>query len=248
VLLSSFNKIDRINYSMLDVQCSMFDVHQYLFRLEVAAMTDSSVIRFQQIVAALERVAVALNDRQEYLTELDQAMGDGDLGITASKISVALKEYAAATTGEDLGKYLAAAGMAINRAAPSTMGTLLATALMKVGKETRGLSEFNEKNLAAVVEAADRGIQERGKAKPGDKTIVDALHPAAETFKQAIEEGVDLKEAGERMLAAAEKGLNDVTPLQSRIGRASWVGERTKGQVDPGCAFFVAILKAILKT
>ncbi len=211
-------------------------------------MTDSAVIRSQQVIEALKRVADALETQHEYLTELDQAMGDGDLGITASKISAALKEYAAGSTGDDLGQYLASAGMAVNRAAPSTMGTLLATALMRAGKETSGLDALSGKHLVVMLEAADQGIQERGKAKPGDKTIVDALHPAAQTLKSALEEEADLKKAGDKMLAAAEKGLEDVTPLQSRIGRASWVGERTKGLVDPGCALFVVILKAILNT
>lgn len=211
-------------------------------------MADSVVISSQEVVKALERVAAALEARHEYLTELDQTMGDGDLGVTASKISVALKQYISNTSLEDLGKYVASAGMAINRAAPSTMGTLLATGLMRAGKEIQGLTELSGQTLGAMIEAADRGIQERGKAKIGDKTIVDALHPASEQLRKAMDERANLKEAGEKMLAAAKAGLEAVTPLQSRIGRASWLGERTKGLVDPGCAMLVVILKAILKT
>ena len=200
-----------------------------------------------ELQAALSRVAAGLDAGHDYLTELDQALGDGDLGITAGKIAVALKEYVATAPapGDDLGKYLASAGMAINRAASSTMGTLLATALMRAGKEIKGCAELDAQNLATMLQAADTGIQERGKAKPGDKTIVDALHPAAVAFSEALVAGSDLRAAGAKMVAAAEAGRDAATPLRSRIGRASWQGERTEGQVDPGCAAAVIMLKAI---
>jgi len=198
------------------------------------------------IAGAMQRIAAALETQRDYLTQLDQDLGDGDLGVTASKIGVALKEYAASTSTDDLGKYLGSAGLAINRVASSTMGTLLATALMRAGKEVKGLRHLDAHHLAAMLNAADQGIQERGKARLGDKTIVDALHPAAEAFGAAIDAGASLREAGDKMLAAAETGRDAVTALRSRIGRASWQGERTEGQVDPGCAALVIILEAIV--
>ncbi len=96
-----------------------------------------------------------------------------------------------------------------------------------------------------MFQAADEGIQSRGKAKLGDKTIVDALHPASVAFSAAIAAGSSLNEAGAAAIAAATAGRDSVTPLRSKIGRASWVGERTEGIVDPGCAMFVLALKAI---
>jgi len=194
---------------------------------------------------AILRVAGALEANREFLQQLDQASGDGDLGITAGKIASALREYAGGAAPDDLGKYLLSAGLAVNRAASSTMGTLLATALMRAAKETRSLSTLSVENLVSMLTAADLGIQERGKAQPGDKTIVDALHPAAVAFAAAVQSGAALSEAAAAMIAAAEGGLDTVTPLRSRIGRASWQGERTEGQVDPGCAALVIILKAL---
>ncbi|WP_207483057.1 dihydroxyacetone kinase subunit L [Arenibaculum pallidiluteum] len=197
------------------------------------------------VAAAMRRVAAALEARKDTLTELDQAVGDGDLGITASKAGQALAAYADQEPGEDLGKYVAQAGMAVNRVASSTMGTLLATALMRAGKAASGKAALEPGDLAAMLRAADQGIQERGKAKPGDKTVVDALHPAAEAFAAAIEAGAPLQEAARRMAEAARRGMDEVTPLRNRIGRAGWVGERTEGRVDPGCAAMVAILEAL---
>lgn len=199
-----------------------------------------------ELRSAIRRVAAALIANSEHLTELDQAMGDGDLGITAKKIANGLEAYASdATPEDDLGKYVMTAGMKVNSAAPSTMGTLIASGLMRAGREAKGQSGLDGATLAAMFRAAVQGIQERGKAKPGDKTLIDALHPAAEAFAGAVERGDGLAAAGREMLAAAEEGLESVTPLQSRIGRAGWVGERTQGKVDPGCAFAVVVLRAL---
>ena len=204
------------------------------------------MIDANDVIAAFRRVAAALLDQQEYLLQLDQAVGDGDLGITLAKIAVEFQAYVASTPADDLGKFIASAGMAANRVGSSSMGTLLATALMRAGKEVRGQQNLSPQNLAGMLNAADLGVQERGKAQMGDKTLVDALHPAAEAFSAAIAVGDTLAEAGGKMLQAAQEGRDRVTPLQCRLGRGSWLGERTIGQVDPGCAALVVILAALV--
>lgn len=199
------------------------------------------------VVDAVRRGARAVVNHEEQLTALDQAMGDGDLGITLSKIGEALLAFADATPVEgDLGKWLGKAGMAANKAGSSSFGTLLATALMRGGKGVVGKDGLTAQDLSAMFVAADAGVQERGKAAPGDKTVIDALHPAAEAFSQTVAAGRDLVAAGQAALAAAERGRDSVTPLRSKIGRAGWVGERTEGQVDPGCEAFVIILRAVV--
>ncbi len=198
------------------------------------------------VAEAMKRACAALNEQNEYLTSLDQAMGDGDMGITLSKIATALLAYVDATPTTDIAKFLVGAGMTANRVAPSTMGTLLATALMRMGKVAKDKEALTLADVATLLQAADEGIQQSGKAKPGDKTIVDALHPASETFAAAVAEGASLAEAGKRALAAAEQGRDSVTAQRSKIGRASWVGERTEGKVDPGCAAFVVMLSALV--
>ncbi len=208
----------------------------------------SEKIQGQDVVAAMRRACNALLAQQDYLTSLDQALGDGDMGVTMGKLAHALLDYTEAPQIEDLGKFLLGAGMAVNRAAPSTMGTLTATALMRMGKVVKGKRELSAEDVVAMFQAADTGIQERGKARPGDKTIVDALHPASEAFAEAVAAGKSLAEAGVQALHAAQKGLEKVTPLRSKIGRASWVGERTIGKVDPGCAAFVVMLTAVLQS
>lgn len=206
------------------------------------------MIEASDIQNAFRRVASALDASSDYLTELDQAVGDGDLGITANKVADALENYADQDAGDDLGKYLAAGGMAVNRAASSTLGTLLASGLMSAGKTVRGQANLSSEDVAGMLEAAFEGLKTRGKANLGDKTILDALHPASEAFRKAINEGHDLNAAGQAMLAAATAGRDAVTPLRNRIGRAGWVGERTEGKVDPGCEAWVVIARAITQT
>ncbi|MCS7060106.1 MAG: DAK2 domain-containing protein [Anaerolineae bacterium] len=206
------------------------------------------MISAEQVMAAMQRVSERLVALKDDLNRLDAAMGDGDLGLSMSKGGEALLTLMRDTPlrdGDDIGKYLASAGAAFNRAAPSTMGTLLATALMRMGKEAKGATSLDASLLSRMIAAADQGIQERGKAKPGDKTIVDALHPAAEAFAAAIAGGASLEEAGAAMLAAAERGRDAAIALRSNIGRASWVGERTVNQLDPGTVLCVEILKSL---
>jgi dihydroxyacetone kinase len=198
------------------------------------------------VMAAVLRVAERVEGLRDTLNELDAAMGDGDLGISASKAGPAIREYVAATPpGDDIGKWLAGLGMAINRVASSTMGTLTATALMRAGKEAKGLSTLNAETLSRMLAAADAGMQERGKAQVGDKTILDALHPAAEAFAGAVDEGESLEEAGAKMLVAARAGRDAAIPLRSRVGRASWVGDRTEGLPDPGAVLFVHVVESL---
>jgi dihydroxyacetone kinase len=200
-----------------------------------------------QVTAALQRGARLMVEQEAYFTELDQQVGDGDLGITLAKIGAALQEFAAATPVDgDVGKYLGKAGMTANKAGSSSFGTLLATALMRAGKVVGGKSELSAADLAVMLSAANVGMQERGKTQPGEKTVIDAIHPAAETFAAALERGDAPAVAGAVALAAAAAGRDAVTPLRSKVGRAGWVGERTEGKVDPGAEAFVQILAALL--
>jgi dihydroxyacetone kinase-like protein len=202
----------------------------------------------EQLVPAIERAADQMIEMRDTLNRLDAALGDGDTGITASKCGAGVKEYLSQNQPEgSLGKYLINMGMAVNRAASSSLGTLIATALMRAGKEAQDLSSLDGPAIARMLTAADVGIQERGKAKPGDKTIVDALHPAADAFSAAVQADVGLEDAAQQMLDAARKGRDSVIASRSKIGRAAWVGERTENQPDPGTVLLVAIIEAVLE-
>jgi len=200
----------------------------------------------ESVKSVFRKACSALRENSDYLITLDQALGDGDLGLTARKIADAVESYIdSGISQDDIGKFVMTAGMKINSAAPSTMGSLLAIALMKAGSITKDRSEIDAAQITAMLRAAVQSIQEKGKANLGDKTMLDALHPAVEAYANAIASGEEVKRAVELMIAAAEKGLEQVTPQRNKVGRASWQGERTEGKIDPGCALVVAILKGL---
>jgi len=165
--------------------------------------------------------------------------------VTAVKLAESLEMAASQPTGADIGKLLAQTGMALSRAAPSTMGTLMATALMQAGKTVTGKDKLAIADLPPLLSAATKGVETRGKAHPGDKTLLDVLLPASEAFAAALSAGRPLSAAAGEMVAAARDGRDRVTPMRNRVGRASWLGERTEGKVDPGCEFAVVVLTAL---
>jgi len=205
-------------------------------------------ITLSEIKTTFLKSADALSANSDYLTILDQEVGDGDLGITANKIADALKAYIQEdNTDDDIGKFIMTAGMKINSAAPSSLGSLIAIALMQAGKEVKSETEIDAQKVASMLRSAVAKMMEKGKANLGDKTIIDALHPAVDAFKTKVEKGESLSAAVKAMAASARTGMDKVTPLKSQIGRAGWVGDRTIGKVDPGCALAVAILDQLAK-
>jgi len=202
----------------------------------------------EAVKAVFRKACSALRENSDYLISLDQVLGDGDLGLTARKIADAVESYIdSGIAQDDIGKFVMTAGMKINSAAPSTMGSLLAIALMKAGSISKDRSEIDAPQVVSMLRAAVQSIQEKGKASLGDKTMLDALHPAVEAYAESVASGGDVKNAAELMAAAAQKGLESVTPLRNKIGRASWQGERTEGKIDPGCALVVSIFKGLIE-
>jgi len=172
--------------------------------------------------------------KKEELIRLDGAVGDGDLGLTMEKGFAAAREEAARLEEPDIGKLALKAGAAIARAAPSTMGTLVATGFMSAGKAVAGRQELGLPELAAFFEAFTAGIMQRGKSKPGEKTLLDVLHPAAEALKQAAAEGASLEEGFRRLRQAAAEGLAASRDLVAQHGRVAYYGEQSRGKEDPG--------------
>jgi dihydroxyacetone kinase-like protein len=115
---------------------------------------------------------------------------------------------------------------------------------MRAGKEVRGKQEIELADLARMVEAALAGIKERGKAEVGDKTVLETLVPLSRELSAAAAERAPLDAALQRSLVAAEEGMKSTIPLTSKIGRASWLADRTAGHQDPGATSFYLMWKS----
>jgi dihydroxyacetone kinase-like protein len=200
--------------------------------------------QINEIKEIMNSIKKIMDDNKDYLIELDQKMGDGDLGLTMKKGFTAACE-SMPEDEEDIGALLLKASMAMNNAASSTMGTLVSSGIMQAGKTAKGLKEIDDKTFVKMVEEFVNGIKKRGKAEVGDKTILDAVVPAVESLKKDVESGTDLSEAMVNALAAAEDGVESTKEMVSQHGRAHYYGEKSKGKVDPGAVAGMLIFKAV---
>ena len=182
--------------------------------------------------AIVSRIADIMAAKKEELIRLDGAVGDGDLGLTMEKAFAAAREVS--SEEPDIGKLALKVGAAIARAAPSTMGTLVATGFMSGGKAVSGRQTLDLPGMAAFFEAFTAGIMQRGKAKPGEKTLLDVLHPAAEALKKAAAEGAGLEEGFRRLRQAAAEGLAASRGMVAQHGRVAYYQEQSRGKEDPG--------------
>ena len=181
------------------------------------------------------------------LRDLDAKIGDGDLGITIIRGMQAVSDGAAELQGKTVGDQLARSGMAFNKAAASTFGVLFATAMMRGGASVKGREDVGLDDVVTIGRAALQGLMDRGKAKRGDKTLLDALAPAIDAFDEARKAGKSVVEATDAAVAACEAGTKATIDMQSKVSRASWVGERSIGVQDPGATAVLMMLQAAQK-
>ena len=196
------------------------------------------------IIKILQNLKKLFNDNRDHLVELDARMGDGDLGLTMSKAFTAVFDELRGTTETDIGKILMKAGMLMAKAAPSTMGTLMGTGFMRGGKAVSGRDEISTTDLAEFFQAFVTGIMERGKAKPGEKTIIDSLKPAADTLMEL--QGEDIVKALQEALLSSENGLESTRNMVAQHGRIAYYKEQSKGQKDPGATAGVILIKGFM--
>jgi len=179
---------------------------------------------------------------------LDAALGDGDLGVTVKMGFQAIREVCQKsdqTQTPDIGSLLGAAGKAFMNANASTMGTLMGTAWLRAGKVAASKTTVTLRDAVTMCRAAAEGIQQRGKARLGDKTILDAIFPACDALAKAAEDGKGCAEAFGVAAEAAERAVADTAPLQSQVSRASWLQERSKGLPDPGASLCAKLVRSI---
>lgn len=172
--------------------------------------------------------------QKQYLIELDSVMGDGDLGLTMAAIFKAADAFAADFAEDDIGSLCMKSGMAMAKAAPSTMGTLMATGFMRGGKVLKGKTEISVSDMAEFWRAFTDGIAERGKSKPGEKTIIDALDPAATKLAELASAGKSLTEALAAAKEAALEGVEATKDMVAQHGRAAYYQEKSRTAQDPG--------------
>jgi dihydroxyacetone kinase-like protein len=190
----------------------------------------------EQVRDWIRRFADAVAEHRVELVRLDTAIGDGDHGTNMDRgMRKALERLDGVDAG-DIGADLKAVGMALVSSVGGAAGPLYGTLFLQMGTAVAGRPELDHAGWTAAVEAGVKGVQARGKAEPGDKTMLDALLPALE----ALREGGDLARAAD----AAQEGMKATIPLEARKGRASYLGPRSVGHQDPGATSSYLLMRS----
>jgi dihydroxyacetone kinase-like protein len=201
-------------------------------------------VPYELVVRFIRDYARAIEENRDYLTQLDSPIGDADHGINMHRgMEAALAKLDGLAAG-DIGTLLRTVGMTLVSTVGGAGGPLYGTLFMQMGMAASGKAELSPRDWAEAVERGLQGVVNLGKAEPGDKTMVDALTPARDALKEALDEGASFADALRRAAAAAEEGMKATIPMVARKGRASYLGERSAGHQDPGATSSYLLMKA----
>lgn len=191
------------------------------------------------LVAAIDRVAAAMERDFDELNAADGALGDGDLGVTMTRGMRAISEMKD-DLPDDIGMALFQCAQAFTKSSGSSYGTLMATGLMTAAKTLKGQTEFDAADISNLVAAARDKMQERGKAELGGKTVLDSLDAVAQATT-----GLDVPDTlADAAAKAVDQALDDIRDKPATIGRARIFGEKSIGMDDPGMLAMQRIVKA----
>jgi phosphoenolpyruvate---glycerone phosphotransferase subunit DhaL len=188
----------------------------------------------------IRRYAEAVAEHRTELVRLDTAIGDGDHGTNMDRGMRKALERIDGLDDSDIGATLKAVGMALVSSVGGAAGPLYGTLFLQMGTAATGKGELDLPGWTAALEAGVKGVQTRGRAEPGDKTMLDALLPALE----ALRSGGDLAASAD----AAEEGMKATIPMEARKGRASYLGPRSVGHQDPGATSSYLLLRSAADT
>jgi phosphoenolpyruvate---glycerone phosphotransferase subunit DhaL len=210
----------------------------------------TGTVSLDQLVGWLAGFRDLVTEQQSYLTELDSAIGDADhgsnmtRGMTAvmEKIGASQSDGTQATAVDGLFKSV---GMTLVTSVGGASGPLYGTFFLRMGMTAGPVSTLDGPALSAALRAGLGGVVARGRAEAGDKTMFDAMAPALDALDASLAAGGDCAAATSAAVAAAEAGRDATGPMTARKGRASYLGERSSGHLDPGATSTALLFRAL---
>ncbi len=200
-------------------------------------------VRNDHVLVWLEKLQQVYAENKQLLTDLDAAIGDADHGINMDRGFTAVKTELAASVPGNIQSILQAVATVLIRTVGGAAGPLYGTFFLRASTAASGKTELDAADVVAMFQAGLDGVQQRGRAVAGDKTMVDALLPALAAMRKSLEGGASLAKILDEGAAAAEVGMRATIPMQARKGRASYLGERSIGHQDPGATSSYLLLK-----
>lgn len=186
-----------------------------------------------------------IHEKRAYLGEIDGAIGDGDHGVNMDKGFQMAAEQIRADGVTSLSGGLTTLGRTLIMDIGGSMGPLYGTFFREMGKKCKNLDAIEREDFMEMLQAAYDGLRKFDKAQVGDKTLQDTLVPAVAAYRAALEDGKDFAACLEEMRAAAEVGWLSTKDMVAKIGRASRLGERSRGVLDAGATSCYLILQTL---
>nr|MBS1900912.1 dihydroxyacetone kinase subunit L [Actinomycetota bacterium] len=205
----------------------------------------SNTIPLTVLVDWLDRFRDAVVAQRDWLTELDSAIGDADHGANMARGMTAAAEKAAQTAPTTADELFKTVGMTLVSTVGGASGPLYGTFFLRLGATLGAVSDVEPASLAAGLRAGLEGIVARGKAEAGDKTLFDAAAPAIDAMDRALAAGDSAAVAAAAAATAAAAGRDATIDLVARKGRASYLGERSAGHMDPGSASMTLLFETL---
>lgn len=203
-------------------------------------------IGVKEVKNTMIRLSNIIIENEVYFCDLDSAAGDGDFGTSIAKgFKVVLKEIDEIDTS-NMSAFIRGCGMIIMEHCGGASGPIWGSAFMAAARSVKGKEALEVDDLATLFNDIVLGIQKRGGAQLGDKTLLDALIPAAQALKQSADQGDDVKKAFEEATKAAEQGAEHTKTIVARKGRASYLGERSIGHPDAGAMAMGVIFRQMI--
>ena len=202
-------------------------------------------VTMEQLPELFRAVGDRFAENEELLCDMDSKMGDGDLGLTMKKGYCALPEIYSGLEEADMGKRLSKSGMKMSSVVPSTMGTLMSSGWMEGGKRLVGKETVDAAGYAAFLRGFADGIIKRGKCAPGDRTVLDAVQPAAEAAEKAAAAGASLADTAQAALEGAKAGLEATKNMKPKYGKAAVFAAKALGTEDQGATAGMLLVQGL---
>lgn len=199
----------------------------------------------EKLIAVLHKIAEKIEAEKDFLTELDNVIGDGDHGINLSRGFKEVEKKLDGLADAEPAEVFKSVGMTLVSTVGGASGPLYGTGFMKLGMALKGKAEIAMPDFLEAFQMVIEGVQMRGKSVQGEKTMLDAMIPAKEAMQEAWEQDENVKAAFEAGRKAAFEGVEYTKTIAATKGRASYLGERSIGHQDPGATSFAMILEVV---
>lgn len=196
-----------------------------------------------KVLEIIRAIALKMEEEKEYLTELDQPIGDSDHGINLARGFGAVNAELDSLADKDIGTILKKVGMTLVTTVGGASGPLYGTAFMRAGGALAGKNDMNMEDFLAMVKAAVEGVKQRGHSETEEATMLDAMVPSLNAMEEAVRAGKAAREALDAGVKAAWAGAEHTKSLIATKGRASYMGERGLGHQDPGATSYAYMLE-----